>query len=96
MKVPLICLAGIFSPGGEESEVETVVAMTKRRMLGGVVLMAAMLAYGTPASARTCEQLRTLCYGMRDDKSDCTKPYQRCLKTGVFVTPLGRVFKATR
>ena len=50
----------------------------------------------TQASARSCEELRSLCYTMRDDKSDCTKPYQRCLKTGVFVTPLGRVFKATR
>ena len=47
------------------------------------------------AEARSCEQLRSLCYTMRDDKSDCTKPYQRCLKTGVFITPLGRVFKAT-
>lgn len=49
----------------------------------------------TPAAARSCADLRALCWTMRTDKSDCTRPYQRCLKTGVFVTPLGRVFKAT-
>ena len=48
------------------------------------------------ASAKSCEELRSLCWTMRDDKSDCTKPYQRCKQTGVFVTPLGRVFKATK
>ena len=48
------------------------------------------------AEARTCSELRSLCWTMRDDKSDCTKPYQRCLNTGVFITPLGRVFKATK
>jgi hypothetical protein len=31
-----------------------------------------------------------------DNKNDCAKPYQRCLSTGTFITPLGRVFKATR
>ena len=49
-----------------------------------------------PAEARTCKQLRALCYTMRDDKSDCTRPYERCLKTGTFITPLGRVFQATK
>lgn len=49
-----------------------------------------------PASAKTCSELRALCYTMRDDKSDCTRPYQRCLSTGSFITPLGRVFKATK
>ena len=49
-----------------------------------------------PAAAKTCKELRALCYTMRDDKSDCTKPYQRCLETGTFITPLGRVFKATK
>ena len=53
-------------------------------------------AASSPASARSCKQLRALCYTMRDDKSDCTGPYHRCKKTGVFVTPLGRVFKATK
>jgi hypothetical protein len=48
------------------------------------------------AEARTCLELRSLCWTMRDDKSDCARPYQRCLKTGVFITPLGRVFKATK
>ena len=52
-------------------------------------------AAAAPASARTCRQLRALCYTMRDDKSDCARPYQRCLATGTFITPLGRVFKAT-
>ncbi len=46
------------------------------------------------AHARSCADLRALCWTMRSDKSDCTKPYQRCLKTGTFITPLGRVFKA--
>lgn len=54
-----------------------------------------MLASANVAHARSCADLRALCWTMRDDKSDCTRPYQRCLKTGVFVTPLGRVFKAT-
>lgn len=47
------------------------------------------------AHARSCSDLRALCWTMRSDKGDCTGPYQRCLKTGVFITPLGRVFKAT-
>ena len=59
-------------------------------------LVVGLVDASTPAAARRCEELRSLCYTMRDDKSDCTKPYRRCLKTGVFVTPLGRVFKATR
>ena len=50
----------------------------------------------TPASAKSCKELRSLCWTMRDDKSDCTRPYQRCLQTGTFITPLGRVFKATK
>ena len=58
---------------------------------------ASMLAItGGIAEAKSCSELRALCWTMRDDKSDCTKPYQRCLQTGTFVTPLGRVFKATR
>ena len=48
------------------------------------------------AEAKSCAELRALCWTVRDDKSDCTGPYQRCLKTGTFVTPLGRVFKATK
>jgi hypothetical protein len=50
----------------------------------------------TGASAKSCSELRSLCWTMRSDKSDCTRPYQRCLSTGTFITPLGRVFKATR
>ncbi len=65
------------------------------RWIAGLCLVA-MTAGAGAAAAATCEQLRSLCHTMRDDKSDCTKPYQRCLKTGVFVTPLGRVFRATR
>ena len=49
-----------------------------------------------PAAAKSCEELRALCWTMRSDKSDCTRPYQRCLKTGTVVTPLGRVFQATK
>lgn len=62
---------------------------------GLLIIAAAALSSAHAAQARSCEQLRSLCYTMRDDKSDCTKPYERCLKTGVFITPLGRVFKAT-
>ena len=60
--------------------------------------LAGLLLVQSPATAeaRTCAELRALCWTMRDDKSDCTRPYQRCLQTGVFVTPLGRVFKATK
>jgi hypothetical protein len=62
---------------------------------GFCALAAFAISAPSTAQARSCEQLRSLCYTMRDDKSDCTRPYQRCLKTGVFITPLGRVFKAT-
>jgi hypothetical protein len=56
----------------------------------------ATLAISTSAAeARSCADLRALCWTMRSDKSDCTGPYRRCLNTGVFITPLGRVFKAT-
>lgn len=60
------------------------------------LLCPAAAVWTNAAEARTCSELRSLCWTMRDDKSDCTKPYQRCLTTGVFVTPLGRVFKATK
>jgi hypothetical protein len=56
----------------------------------------ALAAQSTPADAKSCSELRSLCWTMRDDKNDCTKPYQRCLVTGTFITPLGRVFKATK
>jgi hypothetical protein len=55
----------------------------------------ATLATVEAASARSCSELQSLCWTMRSNKNDCSAPYQRCLKTGVFVTPLGRVFKAT-
>ena len=58
--------------------------------------LVAMPLASLPAAAKSCQELRALCYTMRDDKNDCTKPYQRCLQTGTFVTPLGRVFKATK
>jgi hypothetical protein len=66
------------------------------RILSLITLaMLAVLATAQTASARSCADLRALCWTMRSDKSDCSGPYERCLKTGVFVTPLGRVFKAT-
>jgi hypothetical protein len=64
-------------------------------VLGALAGCAAMVAVAQPASAKTCAELRQLCHTMRSDKSDCTRPYQRCLSTGTFITPLGRVFKAT-
>jgi hypothetical protein len=57
---------------------------------------ALLVLSSTGAAARSCSELRSLCWTMRDNKNDCTKPYQRCLSTGTFITPLGRVFKATR
>jgi hypothetical protein len=67
------------------------------RLTCAVVGSGLMLAASTGmAAAKTCAELRSLCHTMRDDKSDCTKPYQRCLTTGTFITPLGRVFKATK
>ena len=70
---------------------------TGSRAAGVDLISATLLALpARTASARTREELRWLCYTMRDDKSDCTRPYQRCLKTGVLVTPQGRVFKATK
>jgi hypothetical protein len=60
------------------------------------VTMPLLALSGTGAAAKSCSELRSLCWTMRDNKNDCTKPYQRCLSTGTFITPLGRVFKATR
>lgn len=49
----------------------------------------------TAAEAKSCTELRSLCWTMRSDKNDCSAPYRRCQQTGTFITPLGRVFKAT-
>jgi hypothetical protein len=57
---------------------------------------AGIVAQPAPSAAKSCSELRSLCWTMRDDKNDCAKPYQRCLVTGTFITPLGRVFKATK
>ena len=55
----------------------------------------AVLASVDGAEAKSCTELRSLCWTMRAAKSDCAGPYQRCRKTGVFTTPLGRRFQAT-
>jgi hypothetical protein len=60
------------------------------------IALLGIVATAETASAKSCAELRSLCHTMRSDKNDCTKPYQRCLSTGTFVTPLGRVFKATK
>jgi hypothetical protein len=67
----------------------------RKVLLGAAVAGVGCVVAVLPAAAKTCSELRALCWTMRSDKSDCTKPYQRCLKTGTFITPLGRVFKAT-
>ena len=67
-----------------------------KRILICLPVAGVALGFSAPAEAKTCKELRALCWTMRDDKSDCTKPYERCLKTGTFITPLGRVFKATK
>ena len=69
--------------------------MSKLKGLGLIACVFTVLG-PTAASAKSCEELRSLCYTMRDDKSDCARPYERCLQTGTFITPLGRVFKATK
>ena len=69
--------------------------MLKFAVLGAVGALAVVALPGT-AAARSCAELQQLCWTMRSNKNDCTKPYQRCLSTGTFVTPLGRVFKATK
>ncbi len=67
-----------------------------RAVLGvSIVGLVASLGLASAASAKSCTELRSLCWTMRSDKSDCTKPYQRCLVTGIFITPLGRRFEAT-
>ena len=66
-------------------------------VLAAAALVVALTVLTTlPAAAKSCKELRSLCWTMRDDKSDCTRPYQRCLTTGTFITPLGRVFKTTQ
>jgi hypothetical protein len=69
--------------------------MLKSLVCGATALVVLGFA-ATPSEAKSCEELRALCWTMRDDKSDCAGPYRRCLQTGTFVTPLGRVFKATK
>lgn len=71
--------------------------MSRTSLATGVLLavMALAAVMPTAAEARSCADLRALCWTMRTDKSDCTRPYQRCLQTGVFITPLGRRFVAT-
>jgi hypothetical protein len=69
--------------------------MRKSMVLAPMVALT-LVAMTTRSEAKSCSELRSLCWTMRSDKSDCTGPYQRCLKTGTFITPLGRVFKATR
>jgi hypothetical protein len=70
--------------------------MAFRGMLAVAALGAGLVTLASAAEAKSCSELRSLCWTMRDDKNDCTKPYQRCLVTGTFITPLGRVFKATK
>jgi hypothetical protein len=65
------------------------------KRLAPVAAILGSLAAFSPAEARSCSDLRALCWTMRTDKNDCTGPYRRCLQTGTFITPLGRVFKAT-
>lgn len=57
--------------------------------------VAGLLFFLSAVHARACADLRSLCYTNRADKSDCAMPYQQRQKTGVFITPLGRKFKAT-
>lgn len=65
-------------------------------LAAGLVLGCGLLVVSTgTVSAKSCKELRALCWTMRDDKSDCARPYQRCRQTGVFITPLGRRFVAT-
>ena len=70
--------------------------MKMKFMLITAIAGATLALSNGQAAAKSCAELRALCWTMRDDKSDCTGPYQRCVKTGTFVTPLGRVFKATK
>lgn len=67
----------------------------KRPILAAIVAVVGVIAIGSRAEARTCEELRAVCWTMRSEKADCTKPYDDCLKSGVFITPLGRAFRAT-
>lgn len=71
--------------------------MTRLAFAALVVTVGAvsLAAFSAPAAARSCADLRALCWTMRTDKSDCTMPYRRFLQTGVFITPLGRRFVAT-
>lgn len=64
-------------------------------VLAVAVGVTSLAASTVPAAARSCADLRALCWTMRTDKSDCAMPYRRCLQTGVFITPLGRRFIAT-
>ena len=66
------------------------------KVTGALAVLLVLALLPGSASAKSCTELRALCHTMRDDRNDCTKPFQRCLKTGTFITPLGRVFKATR
>lgn len=69
--------------------------MLKVMLASAAAFVAAALVTSPLAEARSCTELRALCWTMRDDKTDCAGPYRRCLATGVFITPLGRRFVAT-
>jgi hypothetical protein len=66
-----------------------------RLTVAASAVIVSMTLFVGPAEAKSCQDLRALCWTMRQNKNDCTVPYQRCLKTGIFVTPLGRRFRAT-
>lgn len=68
---------------------------TTKAMVATALAIATLPLGVVIAEAKSCTELRALCWTMRDDKSDCAGPYRRCLKTGKFITPLGRVFTAT-
>lgn len=67
----------------------------RNSILACVIVLCGATMAAHVAEAKSCKELRALCWTMRDDKSDCTRPFQRCLQTGVFITPLGRRFVAT-
>jgi uncharacterized membrane protein len=89
--------ANIVQPACEGVSMTGLTVRTTLSMTAALMAALPLLAASsTGAEAKSCSELRSLCYTMRDNKNDCTKPYQRCLSTGTFITPLGRVFKATR
>lgn len=53
-------------------------AMPPHALAAAILTAGLLLLPGSEAEAKSCSQLRALCWTMRAAKSDCTAPHLRC------------------